>query len=121
MAMGTRGDRSEQDGIWIAHAELAFAPGHPFYEQPNELLDAEGFDEFAERLCARFYHAILERPSLTPGFTSGRSPPIGYFEGIDGERGPRGGWRTRWHCSDLWESGWTRRLRISRRSRARGG
>jgi transposase len=86
MAMGTRSDRTKQEGIWIAHAELAAAPGHPFYERLNELLDAEGFDEFAERLCARFYHAKLGRPSLTPGIYF-RSLLIGYFEGIDGERG----------------------------------
>lgn len=86
MAMGTRSDRSRQDDIWIAPAKLATAPGHPFYERLNELLEANGFDEFAEGLCARFYHANLGRPSLTPGIYF-RSLLIGYFEGIDGERG----------------------------------
>ena len=86
MAMGTRKDRSRQDDIWIAQAELAKAPGHPFYEKLNELLEANGFDEFAEALCARFYHSRLGRPSLTPGIYF-RSLLIGYFEGIDGERG----------------------------------
>jgi len=84
--MGKRSCRAKQEGMWIAHAELAVAPGHPFYERLNELLEAEGFDEFAERLCARFYHAKLGRPSLTPGIYF-RSLLIGYFEGIDGERG----------------------------------
>jgi transposase len=100
MAMGTRSDRTKQEGIWIAQAELAAAPGHPFYERLNELLDAEGFDEFAERLCARFYHAKLGRPSLTPALYL-RSLLIGYFEGIDGERGSLGDWRTRWRCGGL--------------------
>ena len=30
MAMGTRKQREKQKDIWIAHAELASAPGHPF-------------------------------------------------------------------------------------------
>jgi len=42
-------------------------PGHPFYQRLNELLEAEGFDEFVERRCAKFYAARFGRPSLTPG------------------------------------------------------
>lgn len=86
MAMGTRKQREKQEDIWIAHAELASAPGHPFYQKLNELLEAEHFDEFVEGRCARFYHAKLGRPSLTPGIYF-RSLLIGYFEGLDGERG----------------------------------
>jgi hypothetical protein len=41
--------------LWIAHAELASAPGHPFYQGLNELLEAERFDEFVEGRCAKFY------------------------------------------------------------------
>src|ERR1022692_5194080 len=29
MAMGTRKQREKQEGLWIAHTELASAPGHP--------------------------------------------------------------------------------------------
>jgi transposase len=86
MAMGTRSDRAKQEGMWIAQAELAAAPGHPFYERLNEVLEEGRFDEFVETRCARFYHAKLGRPSLTPGIYF-RSLLIGYFEGIDGERG----------------------------------
>jgi hypothetical protein len=39
MAMGTRSDRAKQEGMWIAQAELAAAPGHPFYERLNEVLE----------------------------------------------------------------------------------
>jgi transposase len=67
MAMGTRKQREKQDEIWIAHTELASAPGHPFYQRLNELLEAEGFDEFVEGRCAKFYAAKYGRPSLTPG------------------------------------------------------
>jgi hypothetical protein len=45
MAMGTRKQREKQEGIWIAHTELATAPGHPFYQRLNELLEAERFDD----------------------------------------------------------------------------
>src|ERR1700674_1253768 len=82
MAMGRRRRREKQEGLWIAHTELASSPGHPFYQRLNELLEAEGFDEFVESRCAKFYAARYGRPSLTPGIYF-RSVLIGYFEGID--------------------------------------
>jgi transposase len=86
MAMGTRKQREKQEEIWIAHTELASAPGHPFYQKLNEVLEGERFDEFVEGLCAKFYAEKYGRPSLTPGIYF-RCLLIGYFEGIDGERG----------------------------------
>ena len=86
MAMGTRKQREKQEGLWIAHSELATAPGHPFYQKLNELLEAERFDEFVEQRCAKFYAAKYGRPSLTPGIYF-RSLLMGYFEGIGAERG----------------------------------
>ena len=84
--MGTRKQREKQEEIWIAHQQLASAPGHPFYQRLNELLEAEKFDEFVEGRCAKFYAAKYGRPSLTPGIYF-RSLLIGYFEGIAAERG----------------------------------
>src|SRR6202161_1560715 len=86
MAMSKRRGGGKQEDIWIAHTELAVAPGHPFYKRLNELLEGAGFDEMVEGLCARFYHARLGRPSLRPGIYF-RALLIGYFEGIDSERG----------------------------------
>jgi transposase len=86
MAMGTRKQREKQEEIWIAHTELPSGPGHPFYERLNELLEAEKFDEFVEGRCGKFYAAQYGRPSLTPGIYF-RSLLLGYFEGIDSERG----------------------------------
>jgi transposase len=86
MAMGTRKQREKQEDMWIADRELPSAPGHPFYERLNELLEAEKFDEFVEGRCAKFYAAKYGRPSLTPGIYF-RSLLLGYFEGIDSERG----------------------------------
>jgi transposase len=86
MAMGTRKQREKQEGIWIAQAEMASAPAHPFYQKLHELLEEEKFDEFVEERCAKFYAPKFGRPSLTPGIYF-RCLLIGYFEGIDGERG----------------------------------
>ena len=86
MAMGTRKDRERQEDLWVAYTDMAVGPGHPFYVRLNEVLDGEGFDGFVEKLCARFYAEKLGRPGLTPGIYF-RSLMIGYFEGIESERG----------------------------------
>jgi transposase len=86
MAMGTRRHRQRQEQLWVSHADLATGPGHPFYTRLNELLDGEKFDEFVEGECACFYAANNGRPSLPPG-TYFRLLLIGYFEGLDSERG----------------------------------
>jgi transposase len=86
MAMGTRKDRERQEDFWVAYSDMAVGPGHPFYVRLNEVLDGEGFDAFVEKLCARFYAEKMGRPGLTPGIYF-RSLMIGYFEGIEAERG----------------------------------
>ena len=65
MAMGTRKEREKQEDLWIANAELASAPGHPFYQRLNELLEAEVFDEFVEGRCAKFHAEKHGRPSCS--------------------------------------------------------
>ena len=89
--MGRRKDRARTPGLWIATNELPATGGHPFYQRLNHVLEAHGFDDFVEAQCAPFYAATLGRPSLTPG-TYFRLLLIGYFEGIDSERGIA--WRT---------------------------
>ena len=86
MGMGTRRRRQRQEQIWIAQQELAKGPAHPFYQRVNELLDEKKFDEFAEKGCAQFYAETMGRPSLAPGIYF-RLLLVGYFEGIDSERG----------------------------------
>jgi transposase len=66
MAMGTRKGRERQEDLWVAYADMATGPGHPFYVRLNEVLDGEGFDAFVEEQCARFYADKLGRPGLTP-------------------------------------------------------
>jgi transposase len=86
MAMGTRKSRERQEDLWVTYADMAVGPGHPFYIRPNEVLDGAGFDAFVEKQCTRFYADKLGRPGLTPGIYF-RSLMIGYFEGIEAERG----------------------------------
>jgi transposase len=83
--MGTRKKRQRQENLWYG-GELATAPGHPFYTRLNEVLDAAGFDSYCETQCVGFYHHKLGRPSLPPGQYF-RVMMIGFFEGLDSERG----------------------------------
>ena len=85
MAMGTRKQRERQEELWYRR-DLAEAPGHPFYRRLNEVLEQAGFDEFCETWCRKFYHETLGRPSLAPGMYF-RLMLIGFFEGIESERG----------------------------------
>jgi transposase len=84
MAMGIRD--GEQSPLWVVTADLPKSPGHPFYTRLNALLDAHDFDRFVEKKCRRFYASTMGRPSLTPGRYF-RLLLLGYFEGIDSERG----------------------------------
>jgi transposase len=84
MSMGTRD--TDQPPLWIAASDLPTSPGHPFYERLNAVLDAQGFDRFAEDQCRAFYAKVMGRPGLPPGQYF-RLLLVGYFEGIDAERG----------------------------------
>ena len=84
MAMGKR--KSQQAPIWIPTTELPVSPGHPFYVRLNAILDEAGFDRFAEEQCQAFYAPVMGRPGLPPGRYF-RLLLLGYFEGLDSERG----------------------------------
>jgi transposase len=90
MSLGKRGPDEKQEPIWIEAARLAIPAGHPFYERLNRLLSKRGFDAFAESACESFYSKV-GRPGLPPGVYF-RALLVGYFEGIDSERGIA--WRT---------------------------
>jgi transposase len=85
MAMGKR-KRARQPRMWVTTTELPTAASHPFYTRLNQLLHEHGFDDFAEAQCATFYAETMGRPGLAPGVYF-RLLLIGYFEGIDSERG----------------------------------
>ena len=84
MAMGRR--KGEQTPMWVASTDLPVSPGHPFYAKLNAILDDAGFDRFAETECQQFYAPVMGRPSLAPGRYF-RLLLVGYFEGLDSERG----------------------------------
>jgi transposase len=92
MAMGKR-QRERQATLWISHDQVPRSLGHPFYQAANELLRQAGFDAFVESECAPCYHERLGRPSIAPGIYF-RCLLVGYFEGIDSERG------IAWRCAD---------------------
>jgi transposase len=82
--MGKR--TGEQAPMWVASADLPVSPGHPFYAKLNAILDEAGFDRFAEVQCQTFYAPVMGRPGLPPGRYF-RLLLVGYFEGLDSERG----------------------------------
>ena len=84
MAMGTK--NGEQDSLFITHQDLRAVAGHPFYEVLERILRVAKFDAHVEELCAKFYAEKNGRPSLPPGVYF-RCLLIGFFEGIDSERG----------------------------------
>lgn len=83
MSMGER--KKEQGGLFVPHTQLPRSQGHPFYEVVNRIFHERGFDRFAEQVCREFYSS-RGRPSLAPGVYF-RCLMVGYFEGIDSERG----------------------------------
>src|ERR1700730_7490943 len=86
MAMGTQRKRQKQQDLWIAAADLPTTAAHPFYQRVNALLDDHYFDAFVEGLCQPFYARTMGRPGLPPGIYF-RLLMVGYFEGVDAERG----------------------------------
>jgi transposase len=91
MAMGRR-KQERQQGMWIATSDVVETPANAFYDRLNQILDEHKFDAKVERLCQKFYKkSPYGRPSLAPGVYF-RSLLIGYFEGLDSERGIA--WRT---------------------------
>lgn len=85
MSMSKR-SRVRQESAFVPTHLLASSPGHPFYEKLNRILAGHGFDEHVESVCASYYAVEKGRPSIAPGVYF-RMLMIGYFEGLDSERG----------------------------------
>ncbi len=92
MALGKR--QSVQQPLFVSTVDLNVRC-HPFYEAVNKVLASHHFDGFVEGLCAGFYDDGSRggRPGLAPGIYF-RCLLVGYFEGIDSERG------IDWRCND---------------------
>jgi len=84
MAMGKR--KAKQRDMWVCGEQIAKPEGHPFYAKVNEVLERYHLDRRLEHLCRRFYKPTFGRPSIAPGVYF-RLLLIGFFEGIDSERG----------------------------------
>ncbi len=91
MALGRQGGRQAE--LMVGWAELPRSPGHVFYDRLQTILVGAEFDRFAENACAPYYAGRRGRPSLPPGRYF-RMHLVGYFEGIDSERG------LEWRCAD---------------------
>ena len=93
MAMGKR--RQRQEMLFVSADRLPKSQGHPFYEKLNALLAEAGFDCWVEKRCQQYYEQEEKRgqPSLPPGVYF-RMLLVGYFEGIDSQRG------IAWRCAD---------------------
>ena len=91
MALGKR--KHIEQPLFLSTADLPSFKPNPFYEAVNQVLANHQFDPFVEKLCAKFYCENVGRPGLAPGVYF-RCLLVGYFEGIDSERG------IAWRCSD---------------------
>ncbi len=91
MAMGRQKDG--QGDLMVSWSEMPRSPGHVFYDRVQSVLIEGGFDAFAEASCRPYYAARMGAPSVPPGRYF-RMHLVGYFEGIDSERG------LEWRCSD---------------------
>ena len=91
MAMGRQKDG--QGDLMVSWSEMPRSPGHVFYDRLQPVLIEGGFDAFAEASCRPYYAARTGAPSVPPGRYF-RMHLVGYFEGIDSERG------LEWCCSD---------------------
>src|SRR5512143_1477968 len=91
IALGRQGDR--QGDLVVTWKEMPRSPGHVFYDRLQGVLIDAGFDAFEETTCKPYYAAKMGAPSIPPGRCF-RMHMVGYFEGIDSERG------IEWRCSD---------------------
>lgn len=92
MALGRRKTTVQQD-LFVTADSLPTSDGHVFYSKLNQLLDDQGFDAWIEELCAPYYSKAKGRPGIPPGVYF-RMLLVGYFEGIQSQRG------IAWRCSD---------------------
>ncbi|MGH7130181.1 MAG: transposase, partial [Planctomycetaceae bacterium] len=90
--MGRR-KRERQAEFWVASEALPQTPRHVFYDLLNRLLDEAKFDQFVESVCEPHYARETGRGSIPPGRYF-RMLLVGYFEGIDSQRG------IAWRCAD---------------------
>ncbi len=92
MALGRRKSVQQQD-LFITAVDLPRSDGPAFYAKLNQLLEEAGFDTWIEKLCAPYYSQVRSRPGI-PSSVYFRMLLVGYFEGIQSQRG------IAWGCVD---------------------
>jgi transposase len=94
MAMGRR-KSVRQEALFVTSEQLPRSQGHPFYRALNALLAEANFDRWIESRCLPYYEQVETRGqrSIPPGVYF-RMLLVGYFEGIDSQRG------IAWRCAD---------------------
>jgi transposase len=94
MAMGRR-KIERQEPLFVTAENLPRSQGHPFYKALNALLAEANFDRWIEDRCLPYYEIEETRGqrSIPPGVYF-RMLLVGYFEGIDSQRG------IAWRCAD---------------------
>lgn len=94
MAMGRR-KPERQEPLFVTGDNVPRSQGHPFYKALNRLLAEANFDRWIEDRCLPFYDQDESRGqrSIPPGVYF-RMLLVGYFEGIDSQRG------IAWRCAD---------------------
>ena len=92
MAMGQQ--KARQGDLMVGWAEMPRSPGHVFYDRLQFGADRGRLRRLCrEASCRPYYAARMGAPSVPPGRYF-RMHLVGYFEGIDSERG------LEWRCSD---------------------
>jgi transposase len=92
MGLGRQADK-QSAMLWIGWDSISRSRGHAFNDRLQGILLKHGFDRFVESLYAPFFDDSRGRRSIPPGRYS-RMLLIGYFEGLDSERG------IEWRCAD---------------------
>ncbi|SMP62731.1 transposase, IS5 family [Desulfonatronum zhilinae] len=91
--MGLGRQKARQADMFIAWNQIPKSRGHAFFDRLQSVLHKSGFDRFVENLCKPHYASHKGRPFIPPGRYF-RMHLVGYFEGIDSERG------LEWRCAD---------------------
>lgn len=91
MALGKQ--KELQGKMFFSCYEIPKSPVHLFYDRLQSILLKNQFDRFFEQECEAFYASGKVRPSVPPGRYF-RMHLVGFFEGIESERG------IQWRCTD---------------------
>ena len=93
MGLGRRKNEWRAD-FFVSTSRMS-SPGHIFHKMLNQMLSEACFDRWIESRCEPYYEPsnTRRRPSIPPRIYF-RMLLVGYFDGIDSQRG------IAWRCAD---------------------